>query len=409
MNFQIIRALVKLRILRIFRDRSNLIWLFLMPMVFSLLMGQLLGNWGGSGQSNKPKFMVYDLDAGPASDRLLVPLVDNDNFLMVRADSTITTAHAQKLVEDGRITAALFIPAGFSAAAEAGLVSNLELFYNSNRLSSQTVRTKLDESLLTVNTLTSAYTLVTEPGGDGRVPSGHSARLNEAVFRENWAHPRVTLDVRTLGRQEEVDFPLTRSAQHVGPSYTLFFMMMFLMMSAKDLVDERRTRTLSRLMISQASSLDLVLGFFFGGLIIGLIQAAVLLLMNMMPPFSVDYGDSLSGLVLVVVLFGGFCSAASVLLGSIARSGPQADGLGMTFTMVLASLGGLWWPLEIVPGFMQKLGHSLPSGQAISVFHDMIGRGHGVVELSGWLMGLGLWFVGTLLLAVWRLRRLVVT
>jgi len=409
MNTQIIMALIKIRILRVFRDRTNLVWLFIMPMVFSLIMGQLMGNWDNSGNVRKPKFMVYDLDGGPAADQLLARLVDQEKFLMVRADTTITEERARRLVEDGRITAALFIPADFSEAAEAGLNASLKLFYDSDRLSSQTVRTQLDETLLTVNTLTAAQTLVSVPDSDGRVPSGRSAQLDESVFHESWTNPRVTLDAGTLGRQEKLDFPLTRSAQHVGPSYTLFFMMMFLMMSAKDLVDERRNRTLARLMISRASSLDLVMGFFLGGFILGLIQASVLLILNMMPPFSVDYGDSLLGLVLVIVLFGGFCSAASVLLGSIARSGPQADGLGMTFTMALAALGGLWWPLEIVPDFMQKLGHSLPSGQAISVFHDMIGRGYGVVELSGWLIGLGIWFMGTLLLAIWQLRRLVVT
>ena len=48
---------------------------------------------------------------------------------------------------------------------------------------------------------------------------------------------------------------------------------------------------------------------------------------------------------------------------------------------MLAALGGLWWPLEIVPAFMQELGRALPTGQIITVFHDMIGRGHGLAEL----------------------------
>ncbi len=407
MNFAIIRALIRIRLLRVFRDKTNLIWLFVMPMVFSFIMGQLMGNWDSSGQSNKPKFMVYDLDGGPAVDRLLAPMINNEFFLLVRADSTVTTERARHLVEKGSITAALFIPGDFSLAAEDGRNASLELFYNSDRLSSQTVRTKLDESLLKVNTLTAAYTLVATPDSAGHIPPGHSEALDEAVFQEGLSSPRVALNASTLGRVEQEEFPLNRAAQHVGPSYILFFMMMFLMMSSKDLVTERQDRTLARLMVSRATNVDLVLGFFLGGLILGLFQAGVLLVLNMLPPFSIDYGDSLAGLILVVLLFGGFCSAASVLLGSIARSGPQADGFGMTFTMMLAALGGLWWPLEIVPGFMQKLGLSLPSGKAISVFHDMIGRGYGVEELSGLLIGLALWFVGTMLLAVWRFRQLV--
>ena len=193
----------------------------------------------------------------------------------------------------------------------------------------------------------------------------------------------------------------------MGPAYTIFFVMMFLMMSAKELVAEREDRTLSRLMVSRATSLDIVLGFFLGGMLIGLVQAAVLLGLNSLPIFGVDYGDSPAALILTVVLFAGACSAGSILLGTTARSGAQADGLGLAVTLTMAAVGGLWWPLEIVPPFMQTIGHSLPTGQAITIFHDMIGRGYGVAQLSGLLLGLAVWFVGALVLGTWRLRGLV--
>ena len=223
-----------------------------------------------------------------------------------------------------------------------------------------------------------------------------------------WSNPRLTLAASTLGRIEEDDWVLTNIRQHVGPAYVLFFVMMFLMMSAKELVAARQDRTLARLVISRASSLDLVLGFFLGGLAIGLVQSALLLLMNSLA-FGLDYGNSPLGLVLVVLLFAGFSSGAAVLLGCLAKTGNQADGLGMALTMTMASLGGLWWPLEIVPEFMQKLGHSLPTGQAITVFHDMIGRGYGVAELSDLFVGLACWFIVALALGTWRLRKVVTT
>jgi len=352
-------------------------------------------------------FDPSDADGGPATDRLLAPLYDHENFRVVRADSVISRSDARDLVEQGRITSALFIPDGFSAASEKGDAATLELFYDSDRLSSQTVRTLLDERLLQVNILTGARSLVMAPGPDGSQKPGTSPAFDDAVFQRHWDQPRVSLEVTTLGRRAESDLQLTHASQHVGPSYTLFFVMMFLLMSAKDLVIERQDRTLARLMTSRATSLDLVLGFFLGGLLLGVVQSGLLLTFNMLPPFRVDYGDSLPALILGVLLFASFCSAASVLLGSVARNGAQADGLGLAVTLVSAALGGLWWPLEIVPSFMQKVGQALPTGQAISLFHDLIGRGYGVAEVSGWLVGLLIWFVVILALSVWRLRRLV--
>jgi ABC-2 type transport system permease protein len=401
MNLQVIITLVRLRLLRVFSERVNLVWLFLMPMAFSFLMGQMLGDWGDSGQRSRPRLMVYDQDGGRAADALLAPLLDHRHFVLVRADSVLAEETVLAAVSEGRITAGLYIPAGFSTSVARGEPVQLRLLYDSDRLSSQTVRTLLGRSLLKLNTLRAVRDIAAAPGNFGARP------FSAEVFDEHWQSPRVRLVAETLGREPDRGMKLTRSAQHVGPAYTIFFVMMFLMLSAKDMVTERQDRTLDRLLVSRASGLDLVLGFFAGGMVLGLVQSGVLLGLNMLPPFQVDYGDSPGGLILTVLLFAGVSSAASVLLGTLARTGAQADGLGMAVTLVLAALGGLWWPLEIVPVFMQKVGLFLPTGQAITIFHDMIGRGYGLTQLGGLLAGLTAWFVVLLTLAVWRLRGLM--
>ena len=408
MNPTVIAAMVRLRLVRVLRDRMGLIWLLVMPMVFSFLMGELMGDWDSSSSSGPgPRFMVFDQDQGEAADNLLAPLQDNERFRIVRVDSTIEAESAREQVEKQRHTAVLLIPAGYSAEVAAGRKAELQLFYDSDRLSSQTVNTLLDRSVLRVNTMAAARSLVaTGNVAQSDLPRDRARTFDAEAFSENWENPRVTLAASTLGRIEDDDWGLTNSHQHVGPAYVLFFVMMFVMMTAKELVASRQDRTMSRLVMSRATSLDLILGFFLGGMAIGLVQSALLLLMNSLA-FGLDYGSSPLGLVLVVVLFAGFASGAAVLLGCVAKTGAQADGLGMALTMTMASLGGLWWPLEIVPEFMQKLGHSLPTGQAITVFHDMIGRGYGVAELSGLFVGLAFWFVAALALATWRLRKVV--
>nr|MEE4269260.1 ABC transporter permease [Candidatus Krumholzibacteria bacterium] len=404
MNPVLIATLVRLRLTRVFRERSNLIWLFLMPMLFSFLMGQMMGDWSGSsGADDRPRFMVYDLDGGRAADALLAPLLDNARFLLVRADSTIAEEPVRRAIDKQRITGALYIPEDFTQRVARADSVSLRLLYDSNRLSSQTARTLIDQTIVKLNT--QRATLHLSQTASDLAPQPFEADR----FEEAWQEPRITLAARTLGRIPDTGLKLDRSALHLGPAYTIFFVMMFLMLSAKDLVTERQDRTLARLMVSKASSLDLVLGFFIGGMVLGLLQAGVLLALNMLPPFRVDYGDSLAGLVLVVLLFAGVSSAGSVLLGTVARTGAQADGLGLAVTLIMAAMGGLWWPLEIVPDFMQTVGKILPTGQAITVFHDMIGRGYGVPELSGLLTGLAIWFVTLLALATWRLRSLVNT
>lgn len=409
MTPSIIRAMIWLRLRRVLADRLGLVWLLVMPMVFSLLMGQLMGDWSGDQKPAGPRFMVYDLDGGQYADQLLAPLLDQDNFRLVRVDTVASKVAIERAVDKRYIAGALVIPPRFSDAITGGDTVLLQLYYDSERLSSQTVHTRLMGAILKLNAVAAARTLVIRPEPGQTLPADRAAEFNETVFIEAWTQPRVTVGTQVLGRvAAKQGLLLENSAQHVGPAYTCFFMMMFLLLSAKDLVNERKDHTLSRLMVSRATSLDLLSGFFLGGIALGLIQATVLLVLNSLA-FGIDYGDSVVGLVLGVVLFAGVCSAGSVLLGCLARTGAQADGLGMTVTMVLAALGGLWWPLEIVPPFMQKIGHSLPSGQIITIFHDMIGRGAGVQELAGLLTGLAAWFLILFVAGTWRLRKLIVT
>lgn len=396
MNWDLVREIVRLRLRRTMADKSNLIWLFLMPLVFAFFMGFLMGDWN-PGPAQRPAFLVCDADDGEASRRLLAPLLDHPDFLLVRADTVVTAAQARQLVESGAHPAVLLIAPGFGDSLAAGLVPHPRLFHNSERNSAQKVRQALAGSVAATSARAAAHSLV---GPD----PGEAARFDEVRFEALLAAPRIRLEVATLGRSREADLALTNSRQHSGPSYTLMFTLMFMLMSAKDLVAERRLRTLDRLRLGRASVGDLLAGFFLGNLVIGVGQLGILLTLNSVL-FGIDYGDSPTTLILVGFLFAAFSAAAGVLLGCLSRTPGQADALGMVFGMSLPALGGLWWPLEITPPYMQALGRLLPTGQAITIFHDLIGRGYGLAEAAPHLVGLATWTLALLLAAAWAFRR----
>lgn len=69
-----------------------------------------------------------------------------------------------------------------------------------------------------------------------------------------------------------------------------------------------------------------------------------------------------------------------------------------------ASLGGEWWPLEIVSEWMRSLGHALPTAWAMDGFNNIIIRGLGLeVVLPEVVVLLGF---AALFLAIggWRFR-----
>ena len=185
MNPSVIMALVRLRMLRVLRDRSNLVWLFVMPMAFSFLMGQMLGDWDPAGRDMRPLCLVYDLDGQAAADALVAPLLDNDKFRIVRRDTAVSEDRALELIEEQRITAALFIPADYTTRVARNEPVTLRLLYDSDRLSSQTVRTLLDEGLLKLNAKQAALQISRQPDNHGALP------FESTRFDQRWNNPRV--------------------------------------------------------------------------------------------------------------------------------------------------------------------------------------------------------------------------
>ena len=51
-------------------------------------------------------------------------------------------------------------------------------------------------------------------------------------------------------------------------------------------------------------------------------------------------------------------------------------GVGVLTTMVLAALGGCWWPIEITPEWMQSLALALPTGWTMDALHKLVNFGY---------------------------------
>jgi ABC-2 type transport system permease protein len=95
-------------------------------------------------------------------------------------------------------------------------------------------------------------------------------------------------------------------------------------------------------------------------------------------------------------------AAMGIVVGSIA-DGDGAQGLTMVLYLVLAALGGLWMPVQILPAPMQTVAKTLPSYHLAQLGWHIA---RGVAPALGDGLVLLAWFAGAALLAVAVSRRL---
>ena len=125
-------------------------------------------------------------------------------------------------------------------------------------------------------------------------------------------------------------------------------------------------------------------GVFFGKLLGRLLMAAIQIVILVLAGrflFGVSWGSSPTGLALLLTSFVVAIAALSTLLGAVLRTPAQASSVGWIGSMIMAALGGCWWPGELMPGWMRTVSHALPTAWAMDGFHALISFGYGVQEV----------------------------
>jgi ABC-2 type transport system permease protein len=88
-------------------------------------------------------------------------------------------------------------------------------------------------------------------------------------------------------------------------------------------------------------------------------------------------------------------AALGTMLGTFVKTEGQASGLSTMLGMVMALLGGCWYPLELFPQAVQTAVKVLPTTWAMKGLLDIVLRGGGVSMIlpeAGVLLGFAVVF-----------------
>jgi ABC-2 type transport system permease protein len=119
---------------------------------------------------------------------------------------------------------------------------------------------------------------------------------------------------------------------------------------------------------------------------------------------KVNWGQSPDALAVMLVASTLAAAALGTMLGTFVKSEGQASGLSMMLGMVMALLGGCWYPIELFPQFVRSAVLVLPTSWAMQGMLNIVLRGQGLTGIlpqAGVLMVFALVFFA---IGVWRFR-----
>jgi len=165
-----------------------------------------------------------------------------------------------------------------------------------------------------------------------------------------------------------------------SPGMLVTFGLASIMASAITLLLERQSGTLRRLLTAPLTRWAVMGGKLGGVMTAGVLQALILILAGAFV-FRVNWGQAPLALAVMVLAFAFAVSGLGMAIAGLARSYAQANALSQILTYSTAALGGAWWPIDIVPQWMQRAAMITPAYWAMRGFQDIIVRGQGVAAI----------------------------
>ena len=336
------------------RQGATLVWVFIMPSVFFYFIGTVTGGFSGaiSGGAGTP-IVVAAQAPGFLQQQIDVRLRDNA-FEPEWREAVVADAEGKM---PQRV---LTFDANLSDQVLAGNAVTARFDTRASALSRDYEVIRIQRSLYTA-----LADIVT---ADAR----NAGALSAAALVELNNEARVwQLDVAAAGER----LVIPSGFQQAIPGILVMFTLLVLLTSgAAMLVVERRQGLLRRLAYAPMSRVEVVAGKWGGRMVLALLQVGTAVLIGTYL-FDMQWGPDISMIIVVLASWAAFCASAGLMLGSLAKTEGQASGLGVLVANVLAALGGCWWPIEVVPAWMQKLALFLPSGWAMNGMHKLVSFG----------------------------------
>lgn len=360
-------AIARVALRRLLRDRSNVFFVFIFPLLLILLIGAQFG--GGHGGLT---LAVAATDVGPLGEDLVSAIEDLDR---VTVDRYVSGRGVTDAVAHGDADGGLVIPRGYDAAvrtAPQGVVLDFVGRPDSLAPALQSLLVPVigDQNQRVI--LADLVTVVSDQFTYGQALAQADAAIavlpEIGVARDEVGVDPLAREFATLGR-----FDLGAVQQlHL-------FVFLASLANAAALLQNREYGVTRRLLAHPVTAGQVLRGEAVGRFGVAMLQGLSIIIGTWLL-FGVDWGDPVSA-VTILAVFAAASAGAGMLLGAVARTQAQAGAVGVGLGLGIAAIGGSMLPVEIMPDTMRRLSWVTPHAWSYDAFADVIRRGGTVLDV----------------------------
>lgn len=368
-----------------FASSSELLFFIILPVIFTFLLAG--GTPSGGATNNRTRLVVVDLANTPISQEIIAELE--------RSTSTYPEVKSLEEAEEEfnarRSDALLILPAGLDLEAIQNGSAEVEFRQQPNNMDATISKRAVQTAIRKVSSSVSAANMALEEARSRG--TFESSEEENAYFTESLeiaqklqeeTPERVTVIEGSTPDNVEYD---PRANSSAGQLVTWVFIPLFGISAM--FAYERQQGTMRRVLTTPTSKAIFLLGTISGQVVMALIQMALLVIFGMFA-LNLKWGQNPLALFTVMTSAALAAGAIGTTMGTFIKTEGQANGLSIMAGMVMALLGGCWYPLELFPAAAQNIVRILPTTWAMQGLLDLVLRGGGLIDIlpeSGVLLG----------------------
>jgi ABC-2 type transport system permease protein len=437
-----ILVLVRKDFANFFRNKAAVSLTFAVPFALIWLFGLVFGvNRTDSGPSGIP-LAVVNASSDPGAIKLVTALRAEKAFRLVTttkdasgAERSLTEADLEPLMRANEFRFAVVIPADLFSERQLGL--HLKVYTNPrNEIETQLVNGILQKTIFSnVPQLLGQAVLAR---GRGMVGADRLGEFNQAIadniartFGRDSAEVRGQIEQGNFGagaaggetaskagapgdlfsrliRVESIQVAgqdvKSPAATRIVGGWAMQFLLFALSSAATALFYERDQGIFHRILAGPVTRAQILWSKFVYGICIGVLQLVTLFIGGRIL-YGIDVEHHIGFLLLVCIFAAAACTAFGMLLASITSSQEAASGLATFVILLMCAIGGAWFPVSMMPDFIQHLSKLTLVYWSMEAFSQVLWANASLRELLPTLGVLGGMTAAVMAFSVWRFNR----
>ncbi|MEM1067526.1 MAG: ABC transporter permease [Planctomycetota bacterium] len=340
---------------RLLHNPMELLLTFIVPIAFFSIFAIIFGGGVGIGSTPKIKVIAVDQWESDLSKALVDDLVENPGLRFMRSpsESKYTTDEAKELVRRGSVGMALLVQKDGDRVAVELLTDS------SDQVAAQVVTA-----------------IVTQAIVEAEIKQRQPIRFAATEIPAGAAGPQPVSSARDESVRV-VDVIGEGKSNPVVSMYAAGIAVMFLLFGATGgggaLLEERENQTLERLLSTQLSMDQLLLGKWFYMTAIGTLQMLIMFAWAQLV-FGVDLIGHLDGFLIMTLVTALAASAFGLLLATACRTRGQLSGISVVLVLTMSALGGSMVPRYVMSESLQQYGLCTFNAWALDGFDKVFWR-----------------------------------